>query len=167
MIPCKVPWCVALVRLGPSRSTHDAERCAVHGHNVIKKKGMIYASDYVHPESLDPGESFAYVRVTGFGAVDDFVDCTTCNGDGDCVECEGGGEHTCECGDEHECHACEGSGDCPDCDGASGSHDITNADDDRSRASLLSPVWATTDIEERKFAEQYLRAIYLPVWIQQ
>jgi hypothetical protein len=28
----------------------------------------------------------------------------------DCEECDGSGEHECECGDVHECHACDGSG---------------------------------------------------------
>jgi hypothetical protein len=147
-IPCRITWCTALPEA-------ESTLCAVHrAHHGIDR-----------PLELEPGEGFTYVRVIGTKAYDDFDDCQTCGGDGKCIECEGSGDHTCECGDEHECHACDGSGDCQDCDGASGRHDITNIYDHRSRACLLNPLWAkTVSVDERKQAERYLRAVYLPVW---
>jgi hypothetical protein len=84
----------------------DGELCAVHAKYKDLKLGL----------PLDNGE----------------LDCETCGGSGNCLECDGDGEHTCDCGHEHSCPKCDGSGDCKDCggngEGLDGRKDLTGFD---------------------------------------
>lgn len=146
MTPCAVSWCVCLAR-------PDFTRCAAHR-----------LCETLHPEPFDPDE-LTYVRVIGAGGPDKIEPrCLSCHGSGRCYVCHGTGSHDCDdsrCGHTHECGACGGTGDCDDCDNGAAAD---GAHEDRP-FSLLAPVAYRDDDEKAQWAQRYLRAVYLPVWM--
>lgn len=146
-VVCKVPWCVCL-------AATDGAFCAAHR-----------LSADIHPEAFEAEESLVYVRMVGQSPRPVIGEwCETCEGSGECMDCDGTGEHECEharCYDRHDCHDCDGTGKCPDCDGkpSMGGGEIIRAD------GRFAPLLSSAYPGDKEAASNWLRAVYLPEWL--
>lgn len=72
--------------------------------------------------------------------------CETCEGSGDCQDCDGEGMHECDhrnCWEEHECSTCRGTGECRDCQTPKGQE---RTFEERYLAFAFDPGWRPTTI---------------------